>query len=64
MNDLSLIKWHAQELCKLLEKDPNNPQMARLYVELETTLNSYPFKQIESIAPGGMDEKSIKNDDI
>lgn len=64
MDDLALIKWHAQELCKLLEKDPNNPQMARLYVVLETTLNSSPFTRIEAASPGGVDKKAIQDDDI
>ena len=64
MDNLPLIKWHAQELCKLLEKHPNDYLMAELNANLEAMLNSSPFSQIEAVAPGGVDKKAIQDDDI
>ena len=52
MERLQLIKWHAEELHKLLLQEPNNPMTAPVAVELETVfLNSSPFKRIEAKAP-------------
>lgn len=50
MND-SLIKWHAQELCKLMEKDPNDAFLGNVYVQLEGILNSQRFKNIDAVEP-------------
>ena len=49
--DLSLVKYHAQELLKLLEQDPNNPMYVRAYIEVRTILNSLPLRDIEANPP-------------
>ena len=36
MNNLSLIKWHAQELHKILSQFPNDAILAEVYVQLES----------------------------
>ncbi len=52
MENQSLIKWHAQELCKLLLQDPNNPLTNPVAKDLEAyILNSLPFKNIKAKAP-------------
>lgn len=52
MERLQLIKWHAEELYKLLLEEPNNPVTARVAIELETVfINSLPYKNIEAKAP-------------
>lgn len=48
----SLIKWHAQELHKLLAQEPNNAILDSLVVELESRiLNSSSFKDVEAVPP-------------
>jgi len=64
MLNLPLIKWHFQELCKLLEQDPNNHIIAYLYRDLKSMLNSPMFKKIEAAAPAGFDKDVIQDDDI
>ena len=52
MQKLSLVKWHAQELYKLLSQEPNNPYTAKIAVQLETIfLNSSPYKDIKAQPP-------------
>lgn len=52
MENLPQIKWHAQELHKLLEQEPNNAILANLYVELERAiLNNSRFKGVEAAPP-------------
>jgi hypothetical protein len=52
MDQRPLIKWHAQELYKLLLQDPNNPLTAGIAVELESVfINSYPYKDIKAQPP-------------
>lgn len=52
MDDRPVIKWHAQELYKLLIQEPNNPMTAEVAIKLETVfLNSYPYKDIKAQPP-------------
>ena len=52
MQNLSLIKWHAQELYKLLSQDQNNQIAAKIAVDLETVFfNSAPYKEIKAQPP-------------
>ena len=52
MDNKPLIKWHAQELYKLLSQDPNDPITVRITVALETVfLNSAPYKDIKAKLP-------------
>ena len=52
MDNKPVIKWHAQELYKLLIENPNDPITAPIAVELETIFfNSYPYKTIEAQPP-------------
>ena len=52
MERQQLIKWHAEELYKLLLEEPNNPVTARVAIELDTVfLNSLPYKRIKAKAP-------------
>lgn len=47
MDNKPLIKWHAQELHRLLSEDQNDPITVRVLVELETVFfNSRPYKDI------------------
>ena len=55
MENLLRIKWYVQRLVELLEQDPNDTTFTRLCVDLQTTLNSYPLKDIEAADPGGED---------
>ena len=58
MDNKPLIKWHAQELYKLLLQDPNNSITAGVAVELETVfMNSSPYKDIVAQPPENIDEK-------
>jgi hypothetical protein len=58
MDKRPLIKWHAQELYKLLLQDPNNPMTAGIAVELETVfINSSPYKDIKSQPPEELNDK-------
>ena len=44
MENLPQIKWHTQELHKLLEQEPNDTILAPLVVELESKiLNRSPY---------------------
>lgn len=55
MDNLSLIKWHAQELCILLEQD--NAVFAELSKLLESSiLNAIRFRDIEASPPTVADE--------
>jgi hypothetical protein len=46
------IKWHAQELCKLLEQEPSDPILASLCVDLESKiLNNSSFRDVKVIPP-------------
>ena len=49
--DLSLVKYHAQELLKFLEQEPTNPMYVRAYIEVRTILNSLPLRDIEANPP-------------
>ena len=52
MSNLPQIKWHAQELHKLLSQDPNDPLLADVYVKLEALiLNNTRFKDINASRP-------------
>jgi len=52
MENLPLIKWHAQELYKLLIQDPNNRLTTEIAMKLETVfLNSLPYKDIKGQPP-------------
>ncbi len=52
MDNKQLIKWHAQELYKLLSQDPNDVLTVKIMVELETVfLNSRPYKDIIAEPP-------------
>jgi len=52
VNNLPLIKWHAQELHKLLSQHPNNPILAKLSVGLEASiLNNTDFQNINASPP-------------
>ena len=51
MLNLPIIKWHIQELHKLLIIDPNNTLTVPLLVQLETLLNSEFLKRVESAVP-------------
>jgi hypothetical protein len=57
MKNLPLIKWHAQELCSLLEEEPENAMFAKVLVDLEAIiLNSSLFKNIQAAPPAVADE--------
>jgi len=52
MDNKALIKWHAQELYKLLSQDQNDQNAAEIAVKLETVFfNSLPYKNIEGQPP-------------
>ena len=52
MDNKPLIKWHAQELHKLLSQNPNDPITAQISRDLEAIfLNSSPYKDIEAKPP-------------
>ena len=52
MSNLPLIKWHAQDLHKLLSQYPNDPLLAELAVRLEASiLNNTSFQNIEASPP-------------
>ena len=52
MKRLQLIKWHAEELRRLLLQEPNNSLTSPIAAELEAVfLNSSPFKGIDSRGP-------------
>jgi len=52
MNNKPLIKWHAQELYKLLSQDQNVQITAGIVVKLETVFfNSLPYKDIKAKPP-------------
>ena len=52
MDNMPLIKWHAQELYKLLVQAPNDPTSSEVAIKLETIfLNSLPYKNIEAQPP-------------
>jgi hypothetical protein len=54
MDKKPLIKWHAEQLYKLLLEDPNNPMTARVAVELEAVfLNSSPYNTVRAEPPQG-----------
>ena len=46
-----LIKYHMQELKKIIEEESNLYTFADLYREIETLLNSYPLKDTEAQPP-------------
>ena len=49
--DYGLIKYHMQELKKIIEEEPNFHTFASFYREIETLLNSYPLKDTEVQSP-------------
>jgi hypothetical protein len=49
MENLPLVSWHARELLKLLEQDPNNTLTGRLATELQGVLNSPLLNQIAPV---------------
>jgi hypothetical protein len=51
MLNLPLIKWHIQELYKLLKVDPDNALTVPLLIKLETMLNSESLRRIETAPP-------------
>lgn len=52
MENLPLIKWHAEELYKVLIEQPNDIIAARVAVDLEALiLNNSRFAGIESKPP-------------
>ena len=51
MLNLPRIKWHIQELQKLLIIDPNNSMTVPLLIQLETLLNCEFLKRVESEVP-------------
>ena len=52
MEYYSQIKYHAEELHKLLSQEPNNAMFARLTIVLSTTIiNSPRFKDIDAAPP-------------
>lgn len=51
MLNLPIIKWHMQELQKLLIIDPNNPITVPLLIQIETMLNSNYLKQVKVEVP-------------
>jgi hypothetical protein len=52
MQNLPLVKWHAQELHKLLSQEPNNPYTVQIAVQLEAIfLNSSTYKDIKAQPP-------------
>lgn len=52
MDNKRLIKWHAQELYKLLSQDKNDKITAKITVDLETVFfNSAPYKDIKAKPP-------------
>ena len=52
MDNRPLIKWHAEELHKLLLQDPNNPMSAKMTVELESfIINNLDYKTIKAQPP-------------
>lgn len=52
MEKRPLIKWHAQELIRLLSDDLNDQRAARIVIDLETHfVNSLPYREIEAKAP-------------
>ena len=47
MERLQSIKWHAEELHKLLLQDPNNPLTSKVAIDLEAyILNNIKFNDI------------------
>ena len=57
MKNLPLIKWHAQELCNLLEQEPNDAMFAKVLIPLEAMiLNSSRFENIQAAPPVVTDE--------
>jgi hypothetical protein len=59
MDNRPLIKWHAQELYKLLIQNPNDVLTAKIAVDLETVFfNSYPYKNIKARPPIKSNKKS------
>ena len=52
MDNKPLIKWHAQELYKLLSQDQNDPITVEIAVKLEAVFfNSAPYKNIKAQPP-------------
>ena len=52
MERLSYIKWHAQEIIKLIKKDPPITSFAPLCTYLESTvIADTRFKNIEAVSP-------------
>lgn len=52
MDNKPLIKWHAQELYKLLLQDQNDQITTKIAVDLETVFfNSAPYKDIKAKPP-------------
>jgi len=51
MLNLPIVKWHIQELHKLLIVEPNNPVIVPLLVQLETMLNNELLRRVEAAAP-------------
>lgn len=45
--DLPLVKYHIQELCKLIRQERSGGSFAQLVGQLETHLNSSPLKNIK-----------------
>jgi len=64
MSDLPLIKWHAQELHKLLGQYPNDAILADVYVQLESRiLNNTRFKSINASNPNIRDKTADSNNE-
>lgn len=52
MDNKPSIKWHAQELYRLLSQDPNDMLTAKIMADLETIFfNSHPYKDVEAKQP-------------
>ena len=64
MSSLPQIKWHAQELHKLLSQYPNDSMLADVYVKLEALiLNDTRFKDINASPPTmGDDPNALTNE--
>ena len=59
MSSIPQIKWHAQELHKLLSQYPNDYLLAELAVKLEASiLNNTRFKDINASSPTTGDDTS------
>jgi len=64
MSNLPIIKWHAQELHKLLSQHPNDFVLAELLVKLEASiLNNSRFKDINASPPTTGDDTSASTNE-